>query len=156
FSRGEIWPPFILYCVVLLVSLVFFVRILQQKATSARMRTAIWLGILFMDLLAPVLTFPTVCAQAELYPSSPIMEVLASPPKPESIRVLDWDTGPESARGSFLGVGAPQSMVHRVATPRGYNPLDVKHYREFIAFVVDTNEPVRGNSPLTQQVIPNF
>jgi hypothetical protein len=84
------------------------------------------------------------------------MEALTSPPQPESVRVLDWDTGPFDAGGSFLGIGAPQSMVHRVASPRGYNPLDVRHYREFIAFVVNDNTPIRGNTPYTQQVIPNF
>ena len=91
--------------------------------------------------------------QADLYPSSPAMEYLTAQPEP--IRVLDWDTGGENAQASFLGIGAPQAMVYRVATPRGYNPLDVRHYREFLAFVVD-DRPVRGNSPYTQQVIPNF
>ncbi|MBN9119453.1 MAG: hypothetical protein J0I06_09895, partial [Planctomycetes bacterium] len=60
------------------------------------------------------------------------------------------------ARASFLGVGAPQAMVRGVSTPRGYNPLDVRHYREFLAFVVNDPRPVRGNSPYTQQVVPNF
>ena len=47
-------------------------------------------------------------------------------------------------------------MVYRVPTPRGYNPLDVRHYREFLAFVVNDDRPIRGNDPYTQQVIPNF
>jgi len=92
--------------------------------------------------------------QAELFPASPALEYLAAQPQP--VRVLDWDTGASDARESFLGIGAPQSMVHGVSTPRGYNPLDVRHYREFIAYVVNDPTPVRGNSPYTQQVLPNF
>jgi hypothetical protein len=156
FSSGEIWAPFVAYCVVLLVALLVFVRILQPRATPPRARTAIWLGILLAELVAPVITFPQVGSQADFYPTSPILEALASPPEPGRIRVLDWDVGGPDARASFLGVGAPQAMVHRVPTPRGYNPLDVRHYREFLAFILNDDRPVRGNSPYTQQVIPNF
>jgi hypothetical protein len=156
FSSGNVWGPFAAYCVVLLVSLPVFVRLLGPRETSPRARTAAWLGILLAELVAPVATFPQVRPQAELYPTSPIMEALASPPEPGRARVLDWDVGEVDARASFLGIGAPQAMAHRVPTPRGYNPLDVRHYREFLAFVVDDDRPVRGNSPYTQQVIPNF
>ncbi len=121
---------------------------------SARMRTTIWCGVLFVDLLAPVVALPAVKPQAELYPSSPALDYLKGLPQP--IRVLDRDIGDDNARAAFLGIGAPQSLVHGIATPRGYNPLDVRHYREFLAFVVDDPGPVHGNSPYTQQVIPNF
>jgi hypothetical protein len=156
FSSGDVWAPFVTYCVVLFVSLIFFVRILQPRPTSPRTRTAAWLGILLAELVAPVATLPQVQPQAELYPNSPIMDALTAPPEPGRVRVLDWDVGDPDARASFLGIGAPQSLVHRVPTPRGYNPLDVRHYREFLAFILNDDRPLRGNSPYTQQVFPNF
>lgn len=156
FSSGEVWKPFAIYCVVLLVSLLLFVRILQPHATSPRTRTATWLGILLAELVAPVAPLPQLKPQAELYPTSPILDALTSPPEPGRVRVLDWDVGTPDARASFLGIGAPQALVHRVATPRGYNPLDVRHYREFLAYILNDDRPLRGNSPYTQQVIPNF
>jgi hypothetical protein len=110
--------------------------------------------VLLVDLLAPIAIFPAVKPRADLYPTSPAMEYLCAQPQP--VRVLDWDIGSVDGRASFLGIGAPQSMVYEVGTPRGYNPLDVRHYREFLAFVVNDAGPVRGNSPYTQQVIPNF
>jgi hypothetical protein len=154
FSDGVLSRAFVAYCVALLVSLVAFVRILQPGRLSARSRTCVWCGILLADLVAPIAALPDVRPQAELYPSSLAMNALAAHAQP--VRVLDWDTGSEAERESFLGIGAPLAMVHGVDTPRGYNPLDVRHYREFIAFVVDDPRPVRGNSPYTQQVLPNF
>ncbi len=154
FASGATWWAFVAYWAAAVVLLVPFVRLLQNQTSSLRTRTALWLGVLLVDLIAPIAIFPAVKPQAELYPSSPAMDYFTAQPEP--IRVLDWDTGGENAQASFLGVGAPQSMVHRVGTPRGYNPLDVRHYREFLAFVVNDPQPVRGNSPYTQQVIPNF
>jgi hypothetical protein len=153
FASGETWWAFIAYWVAVVVALVPFIRILQTQ-TSARTRTILWLAVLLVDLLAPIAILPAVKPQTELYPSSPAMEYLRAQPQP--VRVLDWDIGGDDGRASFLGIGAPQAMVHGVSTPRGYNPLDVRHYREFLAFVVDDPQPVRGNSPYTQQVMPNF
>lgn len=155
FSEGHIWRPFVAYWLVVLVSVFLFIRLLQNRHFSLQTRTALWLVILIAELLAPVATLPDTRPQAELYPSSRTMAFLTAQP-PEGMRVLDWDMGDEHSRVNFLGTGAPDAMVYRVPTPRGYNPLDVRHYREFLAFVVNDDRPVRGNSPYTQQVIPNF
>jgi hypothetical protein len=154
FSGGPISKTFVVFAVALLVSLVAFVRLLQPGRMSARTRTALWCAVLLADLIAPIATLPDVRPQSALYPSSPVLDQLTS--QPGSVRVIDWETGAEDARASFLGVGAPLAMVHDVDSPRGYNPLDVRHYREFIAFVVNDPGPVRGNTPYTQQVLPNF
>lgn len=153
FTAGPTWWAFVAYWVAVVLALVPFIRLLQPQ-TSAPARTALWLLVLLVDLLAPIAIFPAVKPQAELYPTSPAMSYLTN--QQPAVRVLDWDTGPADGRASFLGIGSPQSMVHRIGSPRGYNPLDVRHYREFLAFVVDDPRPVRGNSPYTQQVIPNF
>jgi hypothetical protein len=152
-ASGTTWWAFVAYWGAVVLALVPFIRLLQNP-TTARTRTALWLVVLAVDLLAPIALLPAVRPQAELYPTSPLLEALKVSPQP--MRVLDWDTGPENGNASFLGIGAPQALVHGLATPRGYNPLDVRHYREFIAFVVDDPAPVRGNSPYTQQVLPNF
>ena len=154
FSGGAVSKTFVVFSVVLLVSLIAFVRLLQHGRMRARARTAVWCGILLADLISPTATLPDVRPEADLYRSSPAIAHLTAHQQP--LRALDWETGTEDARASFLGVGAPRSMVYGVGTPRGYNPLDVRHYREFIAFVVNDPGPVRGNTPYTQQVLPNF
>ncbi len=150
FAGGEVWWAFIAYWAAAVLVLPLFVRVLQNQMSGTRARTALWLTILLVDLVAPVAVLPAVRPQAELFPSSPALEYLKHQPQP--VRVMDFDTG----QASFFGIGAPQAMVHSVGTPRGYNPLDVRHYRELLAFVVNDNQPVHGNSPWTQQVIPNF
>jgi hypothetical protein len=154
FSGGSLGRDFVAYWLAVGIALPLFVRILQPSLMSARTRSAIWCGILLLELLAPVAVLPAVKPQAQLYPTSPALDYLKGLPQP--VRVLDRDFGDENERAAFLGIGSPQSLAHGVATPRGYNPLDVRHYREFLAFVVDDPEPIRGNGPYTQQVMPNF
>ncbi len=152
-ATGVAWWAFAAYWGVVALALVPFVRLLQHQ-TTPRTRTALWLGVLAADLIAPIALLPAVRPQADLYPSSPALEYLKGLPGP--VRVLDRDVGGPNADSAVLGIGAPQALVHAIATPRGYDPLDVRHYREFIALVVDDPAPVRGNSPYTQQVLPNF
>jgi len=104
-------------------------------------RTALWLGVLLVDLIAPIAILPAVKPQAELYPSSPAMEYLTSQPEP--IRVLDWDTGGDNAQASFSGRrGAAVDGVPRRHSawlqPAGRAGIN----REFLAFVV--NDPQTG------------
>ncbi|MCI0703979.1 MAG: YfhO family protein, partial [Planctomycetia bacterium] len=156
FSEGPVWSAFIVTWVAFLVMMPLFIRVLQNRGPSPRMRTALWVVILLVDLLAPIAALPTTRPQAELYPTSPALDYLIAQPHRELLRVMDYDLGHPEERASFLGIGAPMSMVHGVPTTRGYNPLDVRHYREYLAFTVNDSVPVRGNSPYTQQVIPNI
>ncbi|MBY0459027.1 MAG: hypothetical protein K2V38_16950, partial [Gemmataceae bacterium] len=154
FADGRAWWAFVVYWVGVVVSLPLFLRALQNQTSHASTRAGLWLVVLLIDLVTPVAMFPEVKPQAELYPLSPMPEYIKNIQQPT--RILDWDVGNSESRASILGIGAPQSMIHSIPTPRGYNPLDVRHYREFLAFVVDDPAPVRGNSPYAQQVMPNF
>ncbi len=70
----------------------------------------------------------------------------------ERWRFLDGDlmtnnTDPQVPLGSAFGIGAPHSLVRGFDTPRGFNPLDVKHYREFLHMICDEPplvEPLQG------------
>src|SRR5205823_7162589 len=64
--------------------------------------------------------------------------------------------GGEADKVAPLGVGSPLAVVYGVETPRGYNPLDVRHYREFLGFVNGRDEPVLALSPFAQPIIPNY
>jgi hypothetical protein len=99
---------------------------------------------------------PEVRPQSDIYPPSDAVRFLVDRAKPGEARVLDWDTGAGAEKVSVLGTGSPLALVYGVESARGYNPLDVRHYREFLGFVVGDPSPVRGNSPLAQQVVPNF
>ncbi|QEG28386.1 Bacterial membrane protein YfhO [Gemmata obscuriglobus] len=154
FNDGPVWWAFVAYWGAAVLALPLFIRTLQNTGTSGRLRTALWFVILLAELIAPIAVLPQTKPQAELYPSSPVLDYLREQPQP--VRVLDWDVHSEGTQTSLLGTGAPQAMVQALGTPRGYNPLDVRHYREFLAFAVGDDRPVRGNSPYAQQVMPNF
>jgi hypothetical protein len=117
---------------------------------------AAWVVVLFAELLAPTVLLPEVRPQRDIYPESTAVRFLADHARPGESRVLDWDTGTGPDKVSALGTGSPLALVYGVESARGYNPLDVRHYREYLGFVVGDPSPVRGNSPLAQQVVPNF
>ena len=112
-----------------------------------------WLAVLLADRLAPTVLLPRVVPQAAIYEEPAAVRFLAGRLPPEVGRVLDSDAHPQ-APNSLLGTGAPRAMIHGVEAVRGYNPLDVKHYREYLSFAAGVNEPLAANGPFTQQVIP--
>ena len=65
--------------------------------------------------------------------------------------------GRNEADDCFLGPGSPAASVHGVRSARGYNPLDVARYRQFLAFVADVGEPQRAFSGnFTNPVMTDF
>ncbi len=125
-------------------------------ADTPPQRTFRWLAVLVGEsfmLLPKVVVLP----QSAIYPPTPTLEFAAARLEPGSGRVMDWDLGTDSGdRQAVFGGGSPLPLVRGVETPRGYNPLDVRHYREFIGFVVGDPSPVVGMSPVAQPVLPNF
>ena len=114
-------------------------------------RVAVWVIVLLAELFGPGISLVEVRSQAAIYPKGEAIAYLVEHARPGTARVLDVSVDDQT----ILGIGAPLALVYPVETVRGYNPLDVRHYREFVGFVIGHDQPVRGNSPLTQQVLPN-
>src|SRR5437763_6759094 len=124
---------------------------------SAALRTGCWAVVLLAELVAPTATFPEVRTREAIYPRSAIVKFLADHVEPGGSRVMDRDTGAAvGERLAVLGIGSPEALAYRLETPRGFNPLDVRHYREFVGYVVDIDAPVRGLDPVAQPILPNF
>jgi hypothetical protein len=105
---------------------------------------ALWAGLLLLDLWA--LTLPLVAVRPEddvLRPSA-CVEFLGRH-RTEG-RVLDDDYFDRDGIwiGSPLGQGAPLALVERLESVRGYNPLDVFRYREYLQFCADEDNPLRA------------
>ena len=63
-------------------------------------------------------------------------------------RILDREV-PEHVERRALGLALP--IIYRLEPLRGYNPIDIHRYKEYIQFISDRDEPVpSGNG------IPNF
>jgi hypothetical protein len=59
--------------------------------------------------------------------------------------------------GSPLGQGAPLARTERLESVRGYNPLDIFRYREYLQFCANEDEPLRAlEGVFTYPVLGNF
>ena len=114
----------------------------------------IWCGLLFLDSWA--LTWPLVEARPEapLYEASSCVQQIRNLPPGEG-RILDRNDG---ARGrSPLGYGSPLAFQLELESLRGYNPLDLLRYKEYLQFIAADDWPLQAfSNPLTVPVIGDF
>lgn len=133
----------------------------RRSPDAPAARTRVWIAALLLELLVPTAIFPALGPatkpQLDIYPNSGLVSFLRSRAAPGEQRVIDVDNGSGSHdRYAPLGGGSPMPLVAEFETARGYNPLDVRHYREFIGFVVNDDDPVLSLSPVAQPILPNF
>ncbi len=128
--------------------------LLRPAGRRPRVRLTAWLAVLLVDRLAPTVLFPAAYPFEAIEPEQPALGFLADRLPPGTGRVLDTGDGRDGDGFLLLGVGAPRAMLDAAETVRGYNPLDVHHYREYLAFAAGVSEPLEANGPFTQQVIP--
>jgi hypothetical protein len=157
-ASDSLWGSFAVYWAVVAATLPVVVCLLLPRGPGTpRLRTRCWLIVLFVELVAPVAALPEVRPQEKIYPPSITTRYLTTRVKTGESRVMDRDVGGGIGdKLALLGVGAPAALIHRLETPRGYNPLDVRHYREFVGYVVGIEGPLRGMDPLAQPILPNF
>jgi hypothetical protein len=102
-----------------------------------RWRLPLWCAILVADLLALSWPYVQVSRQEHVYPTSPMLDFLASK-RNDLGRVLDcyalFDMSP-------LGCGAPIAVNRGLYAVRGYNPLDYFRYKNYLRFVSGTDAP---------------
>jgi hypothetical protein len=118
-------------------------------------RGAAWSLLLVLELWA--ISWPLVAVQPvqQIYPRSACVEFLASKHGDHG-RILDYDRtkGPHT---SPLGSGVPLALLHRLEALRGYSPLDVLRYKEYLLFITDHDHPLRAlDGSFTFPVINDF
>jgi hypothetical protein len=123
-----------------------------------------WAALLLTDLWALAWPLVAVRPEAEIYARSRCVEYLGEHNQ-EHGRVLDLDVpapAPQFGKvplgtGTPLGTGAPQAMLCRLESLRGYNPLDNLRYKEYLQFITDEDRPLRPlDGTLTFPVMSNF
>ena len=127
-----------------------------RAASRVGTTTTFWLIVLGVDLLMPIIGVVEVKPQRELYPRSEAVDYLLAHRVPGETRILDRDSGWPDHAVSALGIGSPLAMIDQLESVRGYNPLDVNHYRQYIGMVAGSAHYAEPGGPLTIQVIPNF
>lgn len=120
-----------------------------------RFFAVLWAGLLLVDLW--LIAWPAVAVrpQDEIYPMSESVRWLAQQ-KDEHGRVLDLDLD-KAPRVTPLGSGAPMALIAGIEPLRGFNPIDVRRYKEYLQFVGNSDAPlVPLKDSLTFPVIGNF
>lgn len=149
-----VWGVFVVYWIA--VGLMIPV-VLGVVPIAPRARTFAFAACLIAESVIGTAIPIAVKPQADIYPPSGAVEFVAGRLGPGGGRAMDWDmgSGPHDRMAAFGG-GSPLALVRGVESPRGYNPLDVRHYRQFIGYAIGDPTPVLGLSPVAQPVLPNF
>jgi hypothetical protein len=140
------------------IPLAYWVLSTQNSAPGVRRLSQgflayLWIVLLVVDLWAITWPLVTVQKESEVYaPSSSVTYLLSQLEKP--CRVLDVDCGNEA---SPLGRGAPLALRYRLEAVRGYNPLDVRRYKEYVQRIAGDDEPLRPfEHPLACPIVGDF
>ena len=131
-------------------------RSINRKGTPScpPLFPAIWLTVLVVDLWAFAWPLVAVRPEGEVYATSACVRYVADNAVKAHDRVLDRDLPPARTP---LGAGAPLAMLHGIEPLRGYNPLDVLRYKEYLQLVADSDQPLRPlEGTLMFPVIGNF
>jgi hypothetical protein len=117
--------------------------------TAPRFQLA-WGALLLIDLWAMEWPFVDIRPEASIYtPPSCVRYLIERGTRCQ--RVLDRQV-PGHGEQSALGPVFP--IIYRIEPVRGYNPIDIHRYKEYIQFISDRDEPVRpGNGILNFPVV---
>ncbi len=144
----ELLAP-IYYCIV--------VPLLIAGWIALSFRARLWLVLLPLDLAMMDALLVRACERefAEHTPAS--VDFLAEK-RGERGRVLDVGRFEgKQFLGTPLGSGAPMALDQQLDAVRGYSPLDVRRYREFLALIANEPPPLRAlDSTLSYPVIGEF
>jgi hypothetical protein len=129
--------------------------ILLRPGRGIRGRGAVvWGSLLVIDLWA--LAWPLVAVRPEsaIYRRSACIDYVVRHQHKHD-RLLDRDAGDWG--GTPLGPGAPLALLEQIEPLRGYNPLDVLRYKEYLHLAGGNSEPLRPfSNTLTYPVMRSF
>jgi hypothetical protein len=114
--------------------------LLTRFPAASTRRLAVWAVLLLIDLWALAWPLVEVRPDADVYAETACTRYL-SEHRGERGRVLDVNPSDRSANATPLWPG--MAAVHGIEPVRGFNPIDVARYKEFLQFVAGREEPLR-------------
>lgn len=154
-ASRPVWTSFLVYWGAIGLAIPAFLWLTLATTVPAAVRTGVWLVILLAELVTPLP--PTeVRPQERIYPDSPMVEMLRVRAKLGEGRALDWYLPEFDKPASAIGIGAPLALTHEFETVKGYNPLDVRHYREYVWAMAGMEGGVTALNPATLPTLPNM
>ena len=152
-----LWPPFVAYWIAVGVGFPLLILAGWLPGERVSLRVGILALVLLAETVVPVSRAVTVRPAEQVFPASPLIDELASRGRPATGRVADWYvvTPVREYANSPQGMGAATSLVRGYDTTQGYNPLDVRHYREYLHYAGGGEGRLVSLHPLTLPILPN-
>jgi hypothetical protein len=117
---------------------------------TARSFALAWGALLVVDLWAMGWPLARARAQGPIYTPPSCVRVLIENHRDHE-RIFDREV-PDRGESNPFGFALP--ILNRLEPLRGYNPIDIQRYKEFIQFISDRDEPVEpGNGILNFPVV---
>jgi hypothetical protein len=139
-SRHDVAVRFHLYWpVTLLVSVPVLLWLAGKGPLQTRPRQTLLVFILLLDLWSLSGQLGGTKPQGDLYAPSESVRYLEAHADAHG-RVLDFNPTTASANDTPLWPGLP--AVLEIEPVRGFNPIDVKRYKEFLQCIVDDDKPL--------------
>ncbi|MBI1915121.1 MAG: YfhO family protein [Planctomycetes bacterium] len=122
----------------------------RLEASPTGLRRALpWAVLLLADLWALTWPLVEVRPEGELFRAPVSIRYLVD--HRHKGRVMDIEYLDE---GSPLGQGAPAALLLDLQAVRGFNPIDVRYYREYLAFIADVGRPLRALESAVTHPLP--
>jgi hypothetical protein len=144
--------PYALYTLVALAFLAWF--IVRSGRGSPSWRGSLAVALVITDSMILNWGLVRVRPEAEIYAISSCVQYLVEH-RDEHYRILDEDWFVPGS-GSALGTGTPLTLLLRLEPVRGYEPLDVRRYKEFLYLIEDHDTPLRPGEKLTMPALSDL
>jgi hypothetical protein len=128
--------------------------LLLSRGQASPWRATLIVAIVGVDLWMLSWGLVVVRREDEIYAVSPCVQYLADR-RDERVRVLDRDSAPGISM-SPLGTGTPLALLLRLEPVRGYEPLDVRRYKEFLALIENRAPSLRAGGNFTYPALNDF
>jgi hypothetical protein len=151
-----VWGEFVAFWVFVTAALPVGFALTLPGRMSPRWRTGVWVSLVAVEIVIPTVRFVRVREQEQIYPRSQLIDELAARAPAGEARVGEWHVpGMHNDWSAALGGGAPMALVYRLESPKGYNPLDVRWYREFVSYTRGGRGPLRFSHDAALPVLTN-
>jgi hypothetical protein len=143
-QRGDMTVRFHPYWATLLVTIPAALWLLRKRCALGTPHSALalgWIAVLGIDLVALTCPLVAVRPDAPIFEPSACVEYLAEH-RGEHGRVLDFNPENNAANHTPLWPGLP--IVEQIEAVRGFNPLDVRRYKEYLQFLTDEDQPLEA------------